>query len=93
LQAAEQAEFDLTAGKVDFAWVCSAFSLEDPLIALRARRELAHDAILSEGAACMLLARGQEITDWGRLELDRGAFVFGMASPLIRFLRRGKGNS
>ncbi len=71
LHALDQAELDLATGLVDAALVCSAFSLEDPLLSLRVRRT-APGAVVSEGAGALVLGRGGEATDWRRVagELD-----------------------
>jgi hypothetical protein len=52
--AVEQAELDLAAGTVAAALVCAAFSLEDPLLALRVRMARP-DAVVREGAAAAVL--------------------------------------
>jgi hypothetical protein len=64
LHALDQAEFDLNAGTVRAALVCSAFSLEDPLLSMRAYHNAWDSMVLCEGAASVVLGRDGEYTDW-----------------------------
>lgn len=101
-QALEQAEVDLADGVVDAALVCAAFSLDDPLLSLRTRSEVPETRVLSEGAAALVLGRGDGEKDWDREILEAtgessgerssaGEAYYGIADPLLAFLERGRG--
>jgi 3-oxoacyl-(acyl-carrier-protein) synthase len=81
--ALDQAELDLSLGQTDAALVCAAFSLEDPIIAMRALRDAPSDAVLSEGAACLLLIPDGTRTDWRKACHHRGVRFHGVADGLI----------
>lgn len=81
LHALEQAELDLEDGAVTAALVCSAFSLEDPLLSLRVRTSRP-EGTLREGAAAVLLTAGGETR---RREPRPGAVFSGIAQSLIDF--------
>jgi hypothetical protein len=83
LHALEQAEFDLQAGLVRATLVCSAFSLEDPLLTMRIRRDIEDKVLLCEGAAALVLVPDGKPVDW-RLNLphDPDRF-FGTAHDLV----------
>jgi hypothetical protein len=53
--ALDQVEIDLAEGIVEAALLVAAFSLEDPLLALRSRCHGPPEAVLAEGAAALLL--------------------------------------
>ena len=55
LQAFEQADLDLSQGVVEKAIVCSAFSVEDPLLTKRTALQVAEGKVLCEGAAVLVL--------------------------------------
>jgi hypothetical protein len=57
--ALEQAAIDLAEGRLAAALVCSAFSLEDPLLALRSRLDWPAP-VLAEGAAALVMVPGEE---------------------------------
>jgi len=90
LHALEQAEMDLQNGIVQAALVCSGFSLEEYLLALRIRRDLAPECLLSEGAAALVLTRGNTMTDWQEELPDSTDVFFGTANDLVHIARRGK---
>lgn len=88
LHALEQAELDLAGGTVTAALVCSAFSLEDPLLALRVRTSCPEETVIREGAAAVLLtvdALLKADNRWPRREPRPGAEFSGIAQPLIDF--------
>jgi hypothetical protein len=83
LQALDQAEFDLNTGAIRAALVCSAFSLDDPLLSVRAYRNAPEAAVLCESAAALLLVAGGEYTNWrSRLPAYNGYF-YGIAQDLV----------
>jgi hypothetical protein len=84
LHALEQAEEDLGDGVVEAALVCSAFSLEDPLVTARTRQRTGADVVLSEAAACILLVADGELRDWRCLRSPTSPTPsWGLASPLV----------
>lgn len=91
LHALEQAELDLEGGAVTAALVCSAFSLEDPLLSLRVRTSRPDGAIIQEGAAAVVLTAGGDAgnvsaaRNGGRWRPRPGAGFSGLAQPLIDF--------
>lgn len=83
LHALEQAEFDLQHSVVRAAIVCSAFSLEDPLISMQFRRSVADTCVLCEGAAALVLLPSDQCTDWrSRIPVDNDRF-YGIAHDLV----------
>jgi hypothetical protein len=86
-QALEQAEWDLANSTIHTALVCSAFSLDDPLLAMRSRRTAPAAATLSEGAACLVLTAGGEHTDWSWLPCESSC-SFGIATDLVTLASR-----
>jgi hypothetical protein len=92
-QAMDHAEFDLRTNKVQAALVCTAFSLEDPLLSLKTQTEGPKSAILTEGAAAFLFARApQGGESYGKkMSMLRG-FVgpeyYGIADPLMQLFRK-----
>jgi hypothetical protein len=83
LHALEQAEFDLHKGIVRAAVVCSAFSLEDPLLTMRIRRSLPDGVLLCEGAAALVLLPSSTRTAWRQgLPKDDERF-YGTAHDLV----------
>ncbi len=82
LHALEQAELDLATGLIEAALVCSAFSLEDPLLSLQVRRAATPQAVVSEGAGALVLGRGAETQDWSRAE-EPGGDCFGIADRIL----------
>ncbi len=89
LHALEQAEYDLANSIVDAALVCTAFSLEDPLIVMRTRRESSEDQVITEGAAAVLLVPSAKPTNWTHEEHFRSNDYFGIANPLIHISLEG----
>lgn len=85
LHALEQAELDLADGTVAAALVCSAFSLEDPLLALRLRTSSPAETVIAEGAAAVLLTAGGGRRESMRWASRPGADFSGLAQPLIDF--------
>lgn len=87
IQALEQAEIELAAGFVDAALVCSAFSLEDPLLSLRVRRQ-SPSPILSEGAGAMVLTADGALDE--RIEAIPGDrdVCYGVADPILQMIRK-----
>jgi len=83
LHALNQAEFDLNHGRVAAALVCSAFSVEHPLLALRTWRHAPPGAVLCEGAATLLLVCDGSYTDWRNMPRRSGERYFGVADALI----------
>jgi hypothetical protein len=83
LHALDQAEHDLDGHVVQAALVCSAFSLEDPLLTARTRRASGTEAVLCEGAACLVLVPDGHYTDWRATRPEDGRRVFGIASHLV----------
>jgi hypothetical protein len=81
--ALDQAEYDLNAGLVRAAVVCSAFSLEDPLLAARTCRAAGPAAVLCEGAACLVLVFDGRFTDWRASRGHERPCVFGIADDLV----------
>jgi hypothetical protein len=88
LHALDQAEFDLSAGIVRVALVCSAFSLEDPLLSMRAWRSVPTSMILCEGAAMLVLAPDGEYTNWRALLPPSTDCFYGIAQDLVMLARR-----
>ena len=86
--ALEHAERDLETAAIQAAMVCAAFSLEDPLLSLRARRALPATVTLSEGAACLVLTAGDGRADWSRLSSDSPSVSYGIATDLVALARR-----
>src|SRR6185369_15175871 len=87
-QALEQADFYLVTGTVRAALVCSAFTLDDPLLAMRTRRGSPASATLSEGAACLVLTPNGEETDWSSLPCPASSYSFGIATDLVTVASR-----
>jgi hypothetical protein len=90
LHALDQAEHDLHAGLVKAALVCSAFSLEDPLVVLRTRRVSGPAAVLCEGAACLVLIPDGHYTDWRASVQPQGRCVFGIANDIVAVASRSE---
>jgi hypothetical protein len=86
--ALEQAEWDLETATVHAALVCAAFTLDDPLLAMRTRRAAPATATLSEGAACLVLTAGAERTDWSWLPCQSPSCSFGIATDLVTLASR-----
>ncbi|HLJ27410.1 MAG TPA: hypothetical protein VKY85_11925 [Candidatus Angelobacter sp.] len=83
LQALEQAEFDLQSGVVQAALVGASFSLEDPLLSMRTRRNIPESSDLCEGAAVMVLAANGLYTNWRNvIPVDEQRF-YGTAHDLV----------
>lgn len=92
LHALDQAEFDLKAGTIRAALVCSAFSLEDPLLSLRAWRSVPNSMVLCEGAAMMVLTPDGKYVDW-RAQLPPYTDRFhGIAQDLVMLARSDNDN-
>jgi hypothetical protein len=88
--ALDQAEYDLNTGLVRAALVCSAFSLEDPLLAARTRRAAGPAPVLSEGAACLVLVFDGRYTDWRARRRPERPCVFGIADDLVGIALRSE---
>ncbi len=93
-QAMEHAEFDIRTNKVKVALVCSAFSLEDPLLSLKTRTEAPKDSILTEGAVAFLFTAAQDSGTSFVAKLDKfrnvtDASYFGIANPFMHFFKKG----
>ena len=86
--ALEQAEWDLETTTIRAALVCAAFSLDDPLLAMRTRRATPPAATLSEGAACLVLTAGSDRTDWSWLPCEPSPCSFGIATDLVTLASR-----
>jgi hypothetical protein len=82
-QALDQADFDLYDGQIAMAVVCTAFSIEDPLIGMRSFRDAPSGSILSEGAACLVLAADGFRTNWTRAARAPSSRYFGISNSLI----------
>jgi hypothetical protein len=90
LHALEQAEFDLQKRIVRAAVVCSAFSLEDPLLTMRIRRSIPESSCLCEGAAALVLFASPTTTDWRHLiPIDESRF-YGTAHDLVLIATRSE---
>lgn len=92
-QALDQAEFNLARGQVDAALICSAFSLENPLVNARTWRDAPADSILCEGAACMVLAANGKRTRWETMDRPNETRYFGIADALIGLAMSRTGES
>ena len=84
LHALEQAEFDLWHGAIDLAFVCSANSIEDPMVSTRVLSESPEDIILAEGGAALILAKSSTRTNWENSEMTKDKIFYGITDPLIR---------
>ena len=84
IHALEQAEFDLRSRIVRVALICSAFSLEDPLLAMRIRRSLPGGCTISEGAAAMALVDDDTYTDWRSKLQSHSPHFYGTAHDLVQ---------
>ncbi|HLJ27412.1 MAG TPA: hypothetical protein VKY85_11935 [Candidatus Angelobacter sp.] len=93
LHALDQAEFDLNAGTVEAALVCAAFSLEDPLLSMRASRSVPKSMVLSEGAAALVLTPDGEYTCWRALLPPYTNCFFGIAQDLVMLARSDSNDS
>ena len=93
LHALDQAERDLGDGVVRAALVCSAFSLDDPLLTMRTQRGLAPDVILSEGAACVVLMGDGHYTDWRTMRRCRSRDSYGIAHDLVMLAQRSENDA
>jgi hypothetical protein len=87
-QALEQAEWDLETAAVRAAIVCGAFTLDDPLLAMRSRRTAPAAATLSEGAACLVLTAGGDCSDWSWLPCQSSSCSFGIVTDLVTLASR-----
>lgn len=83
LHALEQAEFDLHKGIVRAAVVCSAFSLEDPLLTMRIRRSIPDSLSLCEGSAALILLPSSTMTDWRDVIPTDDTRFYGTAHDLV----------
>jgi 3-oxoacyl-(acyl-carrier-protein) synthase len=82
--ALDQAEHDLETGVVRAALVAAAFSLEDPLMSMRVRRDLDPGQVLSEGAAAVVLEPSGRSAGWKRQATREAASVScAIAQPLV----------
>ncbi|MEZ4741438.1 MAG: hypothetical protein R3B45_03180 [Bdellovibrionota bacterium] len=93
-QAMEQAEFDLNNNIIKAALVCSAFSLDDPLLAKKTRAEVQPTLILSEGGAALVITKSENKDLLSKkLNTYRNKSTgdhFGIADPLITLLMNCK---
>ncbi len=62
--ALEQAEIDLWTNQIDCAIVCSASSLEDPIVGARLMGEIPTGHIACEGGVGVVLEKSATKTDW-----------------------------
>lgn len=92
-QALEQAEWDLATSTVRAALVCGAFTLDDPLLAMRTRRATPAGTTLSEGAACLVLTAGAEPTDWSWLPSRPSSCSYGIATDLVTLASRSRADA
>jgi hypothetical protein len=83
LHALEQAEFDLNEGSIQAALVCSAFSLEDPLLSMRVRRTCEPERSVGEAGAAIILACNGEYTDWRSVIGREDSPTYGIAHDLV----------
>jgi len=83
LHALEQAEFDLNEGSIQAALICSAFSLEDPLLSMRVRRTCDPELSIGEAGAAILLVRNGEYTDWRSAIGNHNSPTYGIAHDLV----------
>jgi hypothetical protein len=83
LHALDQAEFDLNAGIVQAAMICTSFTLEDPLINMRVLAASASSKPVSEGAAAIILGRGNARRDWSSEVVFQSDANYGIAQQLI----------
>lgn len=88
--ALEQAEFDLWRGVIDFALVCSANSLEDPMVGKRLELQAPLNSTLSEGGAAIILAKSSERTKWENYKEKSDELFYGIANPLIKVVSNKK---
>lgn len=87
--AIDQAEADLRSSRVKAAYVCTANSLEDPLIAIRNQDRIPASRTLTEGAAFVVITPGDvgvELHD-EYITGESGAH-YGIADPLIQAIRK-----
>lgn len=91
--ALEQAEWDLAMATVQAALVCSSFTLDDPLLAMRTRRGIPGGVTLSEGAACLVLTAGGERTDWSGLPGQPSSCSYGIATDLVTLASRSRADA
>jgi hypothetical protein len=87
-QALEQAEWDLKTAVVRAALVCGAFTLDDPLLAMRTRRAVPATATLAEGAACLMLTADGVQRDWSALPDPSPSYSFGIVTDLVTLALR-----
>lgn len=83
LHALDQAEFDLSTGLVCQALVCSAFSLEDPLLSIRTWQSLSRPMTICEGAAAIVLQSDGQYKDWSSAIPPSTDRFYGMAQDLM----------
>lgn len=88
--ALDQAEYDLHTGAVKAALVCSAFSLEDPLLSMRTRRTVGPAPVLCEGAGCLVLVPDGLYTDWRAARRTDGPCAFGIANDVVELALRSE---
>jgi hypothetical protein len=89
--ALKQAKADIRMEKIEAALICTAYSLEDPLLAIRGRHLIPASRTLSEGAAYLVLTKYN--LDFKLREEDHGESAypyFGIADPLIQTLLRNE---
>lgn len=90
LQALEQAEVDLATGVTDFAMVISAFSIEDALLSRRYQLVGKPHSLLSEGAACLILGKGETKPDWrSKIRSLKNTQSYGISTNLINLIQEG----
>jgi hypothetical protein len=88
--ALDQAEYDLHEGLVSAALVCSAFSLEDALLAVRTRLTTGPVPVLCEGAGCLVLVPDGRYTDWRACHRTNGTRAFGIANDVVGLALRSE---
>ena len=90
--ALDQAEVDLQEGTIKAALLCSAFSLEDPLLSMRTWLSVSPSSVLSEGAAAVVLVANGEYNRWHDDLPASNGHTFGIATDLIKLARRKDDN-
>lgn len=83
--AVTQAGLDLEMNLIDFALVCAASSADDPLV--RYKYANLFNRSLSEGAATIVLSRGERQLSLPILRETSDKDFYGIAHPMIEFLK------
>lgn len=86
--ALQDAETDLQSGLVNAAIVCATHAFDD---FLQVKKIRAYDSRpLSEGAAVLVLGKGDDGKNWHEQTVDNGLRFYGIASPLVALLEKQK---